>query len=61
MKLEVATIAPIFKVGALLLLLLCSITTFASAFIPSDLAVKKAQITIEKMFGRPVVWLDPYI
>lgn len=55
MKLEVAVEALALKVGALLLLFIFfSGAVFGASFSPSDLAQKRAKVTIEKMFGKEI-------
>ena len=53
-KLEVTTIATTYRFVALLCLYFCFVTTQARPFIPSDVSVKKTQITIQKMFGNEI-------
>lgn len=59
-KLEITAKAPSLRLAAFVVLLLSfSTTAFGVVFSPSDLAHKKAKITIEKMFGKQVV-LHPF-
>ena len=53
-KLEVTTIATAHRLVALLCLCFCFVTTQAGPFIPSDLSLKKTQVTLQKMFGNEI-------
>ena len=54
MKLVLSVAVPAIKVVAILLLFLLSNTAFCAEYSPSNLAQKKINITIKKMFGSDI-------